>query len=131
MAAVVATVEVMAVATAVELAAEATVEAVELAAMAAAELVVATGLAVVTAEVELDSAEVTEGKKAAAAGGFRRSSRFRSNPERFHFWNKNASMGSIQNQENTVRILKSRSSHPYLRRLQFPFLRLLQLYRPY
>jgi len=131
MAAVVATVEAMAVATAVELAAEATAETVEL---AAAELVVATGVAVVTAEVELDSAEVTEvteGEKAAAAGGFRRSSRFRSNPERFHFWNKNASMGSIQNPGDTVRILKSRSSHPYLKRFQFPFLRLLQLYRPY
>jgi hypothetical protein len=41
----------------------------------------------------------------------RRSSRFRSNPKRFHFWNKNASMGSIQNPGNTVRILKSRSLH--------------------
>jgi len=108
MAALVATVEAMAVATAVELAAEATAEATV---MAAEELVVATGVAVVTAEVELDSAVVTEGGKAAAARSLRRSSRFRSNPKRFHFWNKNASMGSIQNPGNTVRILKSRSLH--------------------
>jgi hypothetical protein len=52
-----------------------------------------------------------EGGKAAAARSLRRSSRFRSNPKRFHFWNKNASMGSIQNPGNTVRILKSRSLH--------------------
>jgi hypothetical protein len=104
MAAVVATVEAMAVATAVELAAEATAEATV---MAAEELVVARGVAV----VELDSAAVTEGGKAAAARSLRRSSRFRSNPKRFHFWNKNASMGSIQNPGNTVRILKSRSLH--------------------
>lgn len=108
MAAVVATVEAMAVATAVELAAEATAEATV---MAAEELVVARGVAVVTAEVELDSAAVKEGEKAAAARSLRRSSRFRSNPKRFHFWNKNASMGSIQNPGNTVRILKSRSLH--------------------
>ena len=79
--------------------------------MAAEELVVARGVAVVTAEVELDSAAVKEGGKAAAARSLRRSSRFRSNPKRFHFWNKNASMGSIQNPGNTVRILKSRSLH--------------------
>jgi hypothetical protein len=78
MAAVVATVEAMAVATAVELAAEATV-------MAAAELVVATGVAVVTAEVEQDSAAVTEVGRVAAARSLRRSSRFRSNPKQFHF----------------------------------------------
>jgi hypothetical protein len=108
MAAVVATVEAMAVATAVELAAEATAEATV---RGAEELVGARGVAVVAAEEAEEGAAGKEGGKAAAARSLRRSSRFRSNPKRFHFWNKNASMGSIQNPGNTVRILKSRSLH--------------------